>query len=57
MEELNNLTPRHISMLAWALVRMNYNYKPYKESLRAMTNKIMKFSIDVYRVYIHFSFF
>lgn len=41
--EIVNLTPRHLSMLAWVITKMNIQDQNYTHSLVIMTEKVCSF--------------
>ena len=41
--DLENLTPRHVSLLTWCMVKLKYDHKPYRKALVRMVEKICRF--------------
>ena len=49
--ELVNLTPRHLSMLAWAITKMNFQNKSYINSLVIMTERVSSFCDEILKAH------
>jgi hypothetical protein len=48
--DLKSLTPRHVSMLAWCMVKLNYVHQPHVKLIQSMANKICNFMMKIFEV-------
>lgn len=48
--DLKSLTPRHVSMLSWSMVKLNYQHQPHIKLIQSMANKICNFMTKIFEV-------